>query len=75
MFLLPSQYPLTANNMNYTAHVLASACLVGGIYWLAFARHHYHGPRRLLPVAKDSQQVATAVDTLVQPRQWNSERQ
>jgi hypothetical protein len=68
MFLLPSKYPLTADNMNYTAHVLASACLVGGIYWLTFARHHYHGPRRLLPVAKGSQELTTVVDTLVRPQ-------
>jgi amino acid transporter len=44
MFTLPTVYPVTMENFNYTIVVLAGALCAAGIYWIGYARHTFKGP-------------------------------
>jgi len=45
VFMLPSQLPATASNMNYTVVILAIAALFSVVNWFLHGRTHYQGPR------------------------------
>lgn len=47
IMLLPSEYPITADNMNYAIVIIAGVALLASIYWMASARHWFVGPKRL----------------------------
>lgn len=42
--LFPPYQPVTSQNMNYAPVVLGGMLVLGGLYWLAFARKQYFGP-------------------------------
>ncbi|MCC9308798.1 amino acid permease [Kitasatospora sp. RB6PN24] len=45
LFMLPTKYPITAGNFNYTSVAIAVVLGFSGIWWLASARHWFTGPR------------------------------
>ncbi|KAM0273544.1 hypothetical protein ACHAQH_008270 [Verticillium albo-atrum] len=45
IFMLPTQLPVTASNMNYASCVLAFALIFSVGYWYLGGRHYYTGPR------------------------------
>lgn len=55
LFFLPSQYPITAQNMNYTCVVVAGFAAISVFYWLVSARHNFVGPKRIASDGKQNQ--------------------
>src|SRR6202022_3938590 len=45
LFVLPTVYPVTLGNLNYTIVAVAAVGLGTGIWWLVSARHWFHGPK------------------------------
>ncbi|KAK0522792.1 hypothetical protein OC842_006363 [Tilletia horrida] len=46
-FLLPPELPVTAENMNYTAVVVAIVIVVASLTWILDGRHQFEGPTGL----------------------------
>ncbi|CAF3691202.1 unnamed protein product [Adineta steineri] len=44
--ILPNQYPITLDNMNYSIVVISIVLSIAGIYWFVSARHWFIGPKR-----------------------------
>ncbi|GAB7337319.1 hypothetical protein MBLNU457_g2676t1 [Dothideomycetes sp. NU457] len=44
IFLFPTAYPVTADNMNYAVVILAAILLFSGIWWAISGRRFYVGP-------------------------------
>ncbi|KAI8581174.1 hypothetical protein K450DRAFT_279273 [Umbelopsis ramanniana AG] len=55
LFLLPTQGPVTASNMNYAIAMFGVLWILIGIYWFARGRKIFHGP------IKDSEPTPTPV--------------
>ena len=47
--MFPTSYPITPDNMNWTAVVLGGTLLIGGFYWVFSARYWFVGPKRFDP--------------------------
>ncbi len=45
LFILPTVFPVTLGNLNYTIVAVAAVGLGTGIWWLVSARHWFTGPR------------------------------
>jgi len=45
-FLLPTQYPVTAQNMNWLFAVLIALFLIGVLNWFLNAQYYFKGPPR-----------------------------
>jgi amino acid permease (GABA permease) len=67
VFVLPTAYPITASNFNYT--IVAVAVVVGGawLWWMLGARHWFTGPRHTIdepagpvPAQRDAPAAADA---------------
>ena len=43
--LLPTEYPVTKNNMNYAMVIIAGVGCIAAVYWFASARHRFVGPK------------------------------
>lgn len=43
---LPTAYPYTLENMNWSPVVAAAFIVIGGAHWILVARHHFKGPPR-----------------------------
>ncbi|KAI8893532.1 amino acid/polyamine transporter I [Globomyces pollinis-pini] len=46
LFILPTSYPITSENMNYTGIVLLGCAIIGGLHWSLSARKWFVGPKR-----------------------------
>lgn len=46
LFFLPTEYPITYLNMNYSIFIVSTFVLIGAIYWQYSARFFYRGPKR-----------------------------
>lgn len=46
IFFAPTQYPVTAGNMNWTVVVIGAVVVVAAFNWLLVARHTFTGPKR-----------------------------
>ncbi|CAF1492944.1 unnamed protein product, partial [Adineta steineri] len=44
--ILPNQYPITSDNMNYSIFITSGVLFIAGIYWFVSARHWFIGPKR-----------------------------
>ena len=47
IMLLPTEYPITVDNMNYAVVIITAVALFASIYWIVSARHWFVGPKRL----------------------------
>jgi amino acid transporter len=45
LFILPTVFPVTLGNLNYTVVAVAAVGLGTGIWWLVSARHWFRGPK------------------------------
>ena len=45
---MPTIYPVTALNMNYSSIITVGVMLLAGLWYLVSARHYYDGPRTTL---------------------------
>jgi amino acid transporter len=45
LFVLPTVFPVTLANLNYTIVAVAAVGFGTGIWWLLSARHWFHGPK------------------------------
>jgi len=45
----PQQFPVTAQNMNYACVVVGGFSFIATVYWFAYARHVFKGPKRVAP--------------------------
>lgn len=48
ILIMPTIYPVTATNMNYSSIITAGVMLLAGLWYLLSARHYYDGPRTTL---------------------------
>ena len=48
---MPTVYPVTALNMNYSSIITAAVMLLAGVWYLVSARKYYDGPRQTLDPA------------------------
>ncbi|CAO3695922.1 unnamed protein product [Umbelopsis ramanniana] len=46
LFILPTEYPVTAANMNYAIAIFGALWVVVGIYWVVRGRYVFKGPVR-----------------------------
>ncbi|KXJ85298.1 amino acid/polyamine transporter I [Microdochium bolleyi] len=44
LFSMPTTLPVTPVSMNYASVVLAGFCAIGAVFYLCYARKHFHGP-------------------------------
>jgi len=54
IFSLPTVLPVTRNNMNYAAVITSAVIILSGIWYIAGAHRHYHGPRSNIQSAKNN---------------------
>lgn len=47
IMLLPSEYPINVDNMNYAIVIITGVALFASIYWIISARHFFVGPKRI----------------------------
>lgn len=47
LFLLPTKYPVTIDNISYAPMIVGGICILGGLYWFFNARYWFKGPLRL----------------------------
>ncbi|KAH7909898.1 APC amino acid permease [Hygrophoropsis aurantiaca] len=52
IFSLPTEFPVTAVNMNYSAPITVGVIVLSGAWYLLGAHRHYHGPVSNLPKNK-----------------------
>lgn len=45
IFFWPVSWPVSASNMNWTVVVVGGSAILSMIWWYAYAKYHYHGPR------------------------------
>ena len=48
ILIMPTLYPVTATNMNYSSIITAGVMLLAGLWYLVSARKYYDGPRTTL---------------------------
>jgi amino acid transporter len=46
LFILPTEYPVTASNMNYAIAIFGALWIIVGIYWVLRGRYVFKGPVR-----------------------------
>lgn len=46
LLLLPTQYPVTAESMNYTIIVIAGFSTISLVYWFTYAKDNFRGPKK-----------------------------
>ena len=63
LFFLPTVYPVTVSNMNWTVVVVFGTLSIAALNWLFVARHTYSGPRRVDALSADLTVVAAPNDT------------
>jgi amino acid transporter len=44
LLFLPTENPITANNMNYTVLVVSMVAISATVYWFAYAKDNFRGP-------------------------------
>jgi len=47
LFFLPTVYPVTVENMNYTIVMAGGVSLISIVHWFVSARHWFKGPKRV----------------------------
>lgn len=57
ILIMPTIYPVTALNMNYSSIITVGVMLLAGLWYAVSARHYYDGPRTTL----DNPNVKSAV--------------
>jgi hypothetical protein len=46
LFFLPTEYPVTADSMNWLVVVVGAVLAMGTLNWQYNSRHHFKGPPR-----------------------------
>lgn len=60
LFVLPTSYPVTPTNMNYTSVALIASTLLITLYWVLSAKYWFKGPKiaaDLAPISKEANQI------------------
>lgn len=59
---LPTELPVTADNMNYTMLVVGLVFLIGAVYWIASGHINFRGPTRLNAVSMLSEDAKKNIE-------------
>ncbi len=46
LFLFPVEFPITAENFNYTGVIVFAVLTICGVYWVVDCRYWFTGPKR-----------------------------
>ncbi|CAF1208421.1 unnamed protein product [Didymodactylos carnosus] len=65
ILLFPFNYPITAQNMNWSIVVISGITIIAGLYWILSARRRFVGPKRMERFRKPTITTLVAVSAII----------